>query len=226
MTPLPTSTSTSTSTSTTTTTTTTVRSPVLRGNPDELRQHLQSFFAAVGRQEIEIYNEFSLQHEFGLFLRTKTSDGAVKIQFERPAAFFGITNKLTKKEIDLACFRSPEKPLAAVEFKFPRAKQVPIRMFKYCQDEAFLEELVLKERRFERGYAVMAADNRDFYQGNRHAPDTIYSAFRNGTPLRGTINKPTGTYEPPVTLMREYKIEWQDVGGLPNLRYTMTIIAP
>lgn len=208
------------------TSTTTVRSPeVLRENPDELQQHIQAFFVAVGRQEIEIYNEFSLQHEFGLFLRTKMSDGGIKIQFERPAAFFGIRNKLTKKEIDLACFRSPDKPLAAVEFKFPRAKQVPIRMFKYCQDVAFLEELVLKEERFGYGYAVMAADNRDFYQGARHQPETIYSFFRDGTPLRGTIEKPTGTVESPVTLLQEYRIDWYDVVGMPGLRYTITKVS-
>jgi len=191
----------------------------------ELCQHIEQFFRAIGKQEIEIYNEFSLQHEFGLFLRKRMEDGRIKIQFERPAAFFGVSGRLTKKEIDLACFRSPNQPLAAVEFKFPRAGQVPIQMFKFCQDVAFLEELVLKERRFAYGVAVMAADNRDFYQGDRHPAGTIYSVFRDGAPLRGTIEKSTGTEEPPVTLLREYKVEWHEVGGTPGLRYTITTIA-
>jgi len=194
-------------------------------SPGELQKHIETFFVAVGRREIEIYNEFSLQHEFGIYLRARLGNGQIRIQFERPTTFFGIGSRLTKKEIDLACFQSPEKPLAAVEFKFPRAKQVPIRMFKYCQDVAFLEELVIKERRFGCGYAVMAADNRDFYQGSRHEQGTIYSIFRDGAPLRGTIEKSTGTEEPPVTLLREYKIEWHEVLGMPGLRYTMTTIA-
>ena len=193
-------------------------------NPEELHQHIETFFGAVGKREIDIYNEFSLQHEFGIFLRTRMGKAQVKIQFERPTRFFGIGSKLTKKEIDLACFQSPEKPLAAVEFKFPRGKQVPIRMFKYCQDVAFLEELVLKEQRFGCGCAVIAADNPDFYRGSRHQPGTIYSVFRDGAPLRGTIEKPTGTKEPPVTLLREYKIDWHDAGGMPGLRYAMITV--
>jgi len=194
------------------------------GDPDQLGRHIQAFFAAVGRQEIEIYNEFSLQHEFGVFLRTKMSDGAVKIQFERPAAFFGMRNKLTKKEIDLACYRSPDKPLAAVEFKFPRAGQVPIQMFKFCQDVAFLEELVIKEQCFNFGCAVIAADDGDFYRGSRHQPGAIYSIFRDGVPLRGTIEKSTGKEEPPITLLREYRVQWQDVGAASSLRYAMVTV--
>ncbi len=191
----------------------------------ELCQHIEQFFRAIARQEIEIYNEFSLQHEFGLFLRTRMEDGKIKIQFERPTSFFGISGRLTKKEIDLACFRSPNEPLAAVEFKFPRAGQVPIQMFKFCQDVAFLEELVLKEQRFGCGVAVMTANNRDFYQGDRHQPGTIYSIFRDGAAMRGTIEKPTGTEEPPVTLLSEYNINWHAAGGLPGLRYaTITVI--
>lgn len=190
----------------------------------EMEAQVHDFFRAVGRREVEIYNEFSLQHEFGIFLRTRLGNGIVKIQFERPAKFFGVANRLTKKEIDLACFQSPDTPFAAIEFKFPRAKQVPIRMFKYCQDVAFLEELVLKEQRFGCGLAVMAADNRDFYQGSRHQPGTIYSAFRDGAPLRGTIEKPTGIAELPVTLLREYKIDWHDATGMPDLRYAMITV--
>ena len=140
--------------------------------PSELNQHIRHFFDAVGRSEIEIYNEFSLQHEFGTWLRARIGDPQTRIQFERPARFFGVDRKLSKKEIDLACFTPPTVPLAAVEFKFPRAGQVPIQMFKFCQDVAFLEELVLKEKRFPFGCALFAAVDRRWNATNFRRPQS------------------------------------------------------
>ena len=189
--------------------------------PADLNRNVEQFFDAVGRREIEIYNEFSLQHEFGLWLRKQTDDSTTKIQFERPASFFGIGKKLTKKEIDLACFVSPANTQLAMEFKFPRAGQVPIQMFKFCQDVAFLEELVLKEKRFPFGCALFAADDPDFYRGTRHQPGTIYACFRDGAPLKGKIEKSTGKEEPPVVLLCEYRVEWQSVRSMSEMLFAV-----
>ena len=193
--------------------------------PDELRQHIETFFSAVGRREIDIYNEFSLQHEFGIWLREQAHHSDLKIQFERPASFFAVDGKLTKKEIDLACFAPPLVPIMVMEFKFPRAGQVPIQMFKFCQDVAFLEELVLREKRFPLGCALIAADDADFYRGSRHQAGTIYCCFRDGVPIRGMIEKSTGKEEPPVVLLGEYRIEWQAVQGLTDLRFAVVTVA-
>jgi len=193
--------------------------------PDQLRQHIEAFFSAVGRREIDIYNEFSLQHEFGIWLRSHAHHPETKIQFERPVRFFGVDGKLTKKEIDLACFQPPLVPIMVMEFKFPRAGQVPIQMFKFCQDVAFVEELVLKEKRFPLGCALIAADDAHFYRGNRHQAGTIYSCFRDGLPISGTIEKSTGKEEPPVVLKGEYRIEWQAVAGLNDLKYAAITVA-
>jgi len=46
-----------------------------------LRQLVDDFFLFVQSKSIEIYNEFSLQHELGIFLREKLPD--YRIQFER-----------------------------------------------------------------------------------------------------------------------------------------------
>jgi len=43
-------------------------------NVDDLRQHTGAFFDAVGRREIDIDNEFSLQHEFGVWLREREKE--------------------------------------------------------------------------------------------------------------------------------------------------------
>lgn len=189
--------------------------------PAEVEHLGKSFFSAVGCGEVEIYNEFSLQHEFGVWLRARIGDPTIKIQFERPASFFGIGKRLTKREIDLSCFTTPADTRLAMEFKFPRAGQAPIQMFKFCQDVAFLEELVLKEKRFPFGCALIVADDPDFYRGTRHQPNTIYASYRDGVPLKGRIEKSTGKEEPPVELLREYRIEWRPVQGAREMRYAL-----
>jgi hypothetical protein len=69
-------------------------------------QIIQEFVKKVASEEIEIYNEFSLQHELGSFLRAKEECTAIKIQFERPISFFGNfeKNNFIKKEIDIVIF--------------------------------------------------------------------------------------------------------------------------
>ena len=55
----------------------------------------------VERNQVEVYNEFSLQHELGVFLRNRLD--AYKVQFERNTKFFGISNTI-KHEIDIVVF--------------------------------------------------------------------------------------------------------------------------
>lgn len=53
-----------------------------------LKHLLYEFMHLVADEQVEIYNEFSLQHELGLFLRTRLP--GYKVQFERNTKFFGI----------------------------------------------------------------------------------------------------------------------------------------
>jgi hypothetical protein len=109
------------------------------------------------------YNEFSLQHEFGEYLRSVVARDEHSVQFERPTDFFGIpSDQLLKKEIDVSIFSQDRIFKAAVELKFPRSGQYPEQMFSACKDVAFLEQLV--ERGFDGRLFVMAADDRLFYQ--------------------------------------------------------------
>lgn len=50
---------------------------------------LEEFADLIRNEEVEVYNEFSLQHELGIFLRAKLTGN--KVQFERNTKFFGIT---------------------------------------------------------------------------------------------------------------------------------------
>lgn len=52
----------------------------------QLNNAINEFAQAIGRGEINIYNEFSLQHELGIFLRTKIS--GCKVEFERNVSYF------------------------------------------------------------------------------------------------------------------------------------------
>lgn len=64
--------------------------------------------------QVEVYNEFSLQHELGIFLRAQLPD--YKVQFERNTKFFGISGTI-KHEIDIVVFNDKES--YAVELKYP-----------------------------------------------------------------------------------------------------------
>ena len=124
-----------------------------------MNEQITEFFGRVAQGRIDIYNEFSLQHELGYFLRANVRND-VLIQFERRASFFGIKTKLTKKEIDIALFHSNQEHKVAIELKYPRNGQHPEQMFKACQDIAFLEELCAEG--FDRGFFVMVADDPPF----------------------------------------------------------------
>src|SRR3989338_2335071 len=101
---------------------------------------VKQFAEAVSRRQIEIYNEFSLQHELGIFLRTDLPQE--KVQFERDVLFFFRPGEFIKKEIDISVF-SPDKSKLhyAIELKFPRNGQYPEQMFSFCKDILFAEQL-------------------------------------------------------------------------------------
>ena len=155
----------------------------------------------------EIYNEFSLQHEFGIFLREKNV--AELVQFERNVSKFWLprSSSFTKKEIDVTCFdESPTELRLAVELKYPRAGQFPEQMFSFCKDIAFLEEI--KAAGFSRCLFLAVVEQRPFYSGNSYG---IYSYFRGGQPLHGKIRKPTGSKDKEVTIRGTYVIRWKDL---------------
>lgn len=184
----------------------------------QLDSFVERFFSTVNSGAIEIYNEFSLQHEFGVYLRSALPQTEYKVQFERPAAWFGVSSlHLPKKEIDIAVFRSEGNYKVAIELKFPRNGQYPEQMFKGCQDLLFLEQLVATG--FNSGLFVMAADDRLFWEGKDR--EGLYSCFRAGKPITGFISKPTGTKDESVTLKGSYIPRWHDAG--PVRYFSLTI---
>lgn len=186
---------------------------------EDLTGFIDAFFEAVGRGDVEIYNEFSLQHELGCFLRSSLAPDH-KVQFERPVTFFGLRRADTlKKEIDISVIGSELRETVAIELKFPRSGQYPEQMFAACQDIGFLEDLV--RGGFNRGYFVMAADDPLFFSGGGEGG--LYGCFRAGLPIAGDLCKPTGARDKSVRLAGEYRIRWQQAR---LVRYACVTVSP
>lgn len=173
-----------------------------------LDQHIADFIKAVGAGSIEIYNEFSLQHELGVFLRRALP--ACKIQFERNVSHFALAKGgFGKKEIDIAVTAGDSgAKLSAIELKYPRNGQIPESMFSFCKDIAFLEQLVAAG--FPSASFLAVVDDPLFYSGNG---DGIYGLFRERKAITGTITKPTGAKDMHVTIRGSYRAEWLPVSG-------------
>ena len=180
--------------------------------------YIDEFFAAVADKSLEIYNEFSLQHELGIHLRSRLSS-TEKVQFERPVDYFGLSRAgMPKSEIDISIFTPDQSVKTAVELKFPRNGQYPEQMFAACVDVAFLERLVLGG--FCAGWFVMTVDDPRFYSGA--CDQAPYSYFRGGRTLTGTVQKPTGKENRSISLAGAYRIEWRSAGPVHYARVAVS----
>lgn len=172
-----------------------------------LHQLINDFWQFTVANDLELYNEFSLQHELGIFLRNRLS--GYKIQFERNVSYFGIYGNVTiKKEIDITIFNHEKTELYAIELKYPRNGQYPEQMYAFTKDILFMEQL--KENGFTQTCAVALVEERPYYEGSQ--ADGIYQYFRGGVPVSGTIYKPTGMTKgiEHIDINGSYKIEWHE----------------
>lgn len=156
----------------------------------------------------DIYNEISLQHELGVFLRGRLPN--YKVRFERNVThFFESKSSFTKREIDLSVFSPDRSDLKyAIELKYPRNGQHPEQMFSFCKDVVFAEEL--SDAGFTAACLVIFAEDHLFYEGPQ---DGIYGYFRGGRPIHGRIQKPTGKKDAEVVVRGSYSVRWQPISG-------------
>lgn len=175
----------------------------------DLSALVAKFVHAIGADSTDIHNEFSLQHEFGMFLRSALP--TFKVQFERNVSYFApAKTAFTKREIDIVVF-SPDKTdlRYAIELKYPRNGQYPEQMFSFCKDIAFAEEL--KAAGFARAALLIFADDRLFFAGP--SDKVIYSYFRAARPITGRIEKPTGDSNNHVQIEGSYVVSWHPVSS-------------
>lgn len=175
----------------------------------DLKRLIAKFFSYAEMESIEIYNEFSFQHELGIFLR-KELDG-YKIQFERNVSYFSIYSKTTKKEIDISIFNNDKTEKYAIELKHPLNGQYPEQMYSFVKDIKFMEEL--KENGFKKNAVVTLVSDRPFYQGQKN--DGIYKYFREEYKVYGDIFKPTGAKKGKefISIKGDYSFAWQSLNG-------------
>ena len=146
-------------------------------------KHLEQFFEYITAHNIEVYNEFSFQHELGIFLRMTLPQ--YKVQFERNVSYFGISNTV-KKEIDISIVGDEDRH--AVELKYPTNGQYPEQLYSFAKDIKFMEQL--KEQGFTKTFSVALVRDRPFYEGKDNSG--VYDYFRGSKVVQGRIYKPTG----------------------------------
>lgn len=177
------------------------------GSRSEISALVSDFAKLIASGEVEIYNEFSLQHELGIYLRYSKPEW--KLRFEKNvSSFFGTGTNFAKREIDISISTVDGKLIQAIELKFPRNGQYPEQMFSFCKDIAFAEEL--HQAGFLNATFVVFAEDPLFYSGT---VDGIYRFFRSQSVLTGRVEKPTGKRDQEVVLRGAYRIRWQPVVG-------------
>jgi hypothetical protein len=184
----------------------------------DFQSFIPTFINLIGSNTIEIYNEFSLQHELGIILRSQLPTGW-KLQFERHISYFGIQpQNCLKREIDIVVYEPSQHLKFAFELKFPTNGQYPEQMFKCCQDICFLEQLVANG--FSGGYFLILADDHNFFEGDMPSP--IYPYFRAGKPIHGLIQKPTGDKCMSTIINGTYTISWKPLKH--NMKYAFIVL--
>ena len=179
-----------------------------------------------------VYNEFSLQHELGIYLRDELlkRDEDYRVQFERNI------NKLQgkkvsniKKEMDIYIYnKSDANEKYAIELKFPRNKQYPEQMYSFVKDIRFMED-VKYNAGAKKTFVITLVDDPNFYSPNSTIGG-IYNYFR-GNNYKGKnlikknqrIYKPTGKHKNIDYVeveKNDYQIEWKPIiGADPKYRY-------
>lgn len=176
---------------------------------DKIYDNIIKFLYEIQENKIEIYNEFSLQHELGIFLRNTLNDD-LKVQFERNVEFFfNNKNGFTKKEIDISIYNKDFLNKFSIELKFPRNGKYPEEMFSICKDIKFLEELKFKG--FSSCYSLTIVEDKNFYISNKNEKEKIYKYFRNNFNLNGEIVKPTGKKDEVLTIEGNYSLVWKNL---------------
>lgn len=190
-----------------------------------MRHFLESFMQQVLDGVIEVYNESSLQHELGLYLREQLEDS--KVQFERNCRFFFPTLKeafkSSKKEIDISIFRGDQNKqlLAAIELKFPNNGRHPESIYDFIRDISFCECLV--NSGFPKAFCIIYVEDSLFWEGRDIKG--IYRFFRDPENhlIAGRIHKPTGSKPHEIHISSTYKIKW--ITGQRG-RYALLEIVP
>ena len=181
----------------------------------------------------EIYNEFSLQHELGIYLREKLGEN-YKVLFEKNICWIpqtAVNEDWCKKEIDITVMKksgSEWKPSFAIELKFPQNGAYPKRMFQFIEDMQFMEQAI-DCCNFESTYCIALVHDVKFFSDKDGKIENtgIYGYFRKQSTIPANEEIPwpinDGKNES-IALTREHKISWEEINGNSNLKYYIDAI--
>ena len=112
-----------------------------------------------------IYNEFSLQHELGSFLREILKKYNYKIKFEANLKKdYNVDS--CKSECDILILNQDGKPEYAIELKYLTDDCAePRRMFQCIEDMIFMKDAVNQNKSFIKTFCVVITENSRFYKG-------------------------------------------------------------
>ena len=200
----------------------------------------------------KIYNEFSLQHELGIFLRDeiKKLDPNFKVQFERNVKDFysdiRYDDKLledgdfVKHEMDIVIFKDFEENSEkyAIELKFPTNGAYPKRMYQFIEDIQFMEENWRKKKKKKTYCLALIFDKAEGYlfrewgkNSGKKSDNPIYQFFRGESkPDLGPrdftnkhkIDKTTHEFQK-LKVIGSYPIKWIPIGSTGYHYYLIEI---
>lgn len=134
--------------------------------------HIIEFIESLKDGQIELYNEYGLQHELGYFLRQKK----IKVKFEYNINLLDIDVPIPlKKEMDL--FFEENKKKYLIELKFPTKGAFPLNMTQSIKDIFFIQQLI-DTGLINKGYFLFFTKQPQYLDG--YDSDKIYSYFRKG----------------------------------------------
>ncbi len=169
------------------------------------------FLNTIEPKAIEIYNEFSLQHELGIYLRNYLPN--YKVQFERNISYFFDKAQTIKKEIDIVIFDNNKTEKYAIEIKYPRKAAYSRRLYSFVKDIKFMEEL--KNLGFTETYCLTLVEQAPFYSGKNN--QGIYKYFRDEHKVYGNIKNPitnpNDKNPPSISIDGIYPIIWKNLDG-------------
>lgn len=182
-----------------------------------------------------VYNEFSLQHELGLYLRKNFKEENVIVLFEKNVKSFTGGEKFKnweKYEIDIVIIDKKTDNKYAIELKFPINGQYPEQMFQFIKDIRFMEQ-VKEYINFNETYCLTLVNDSSFYSDTSEKNKKIetnngkiYKYFRNnknetiGTqeiydPVQHSKQK--GRYK--ISTKGKYNVEWKQIKNNRKLKY-------
>lgn len=177
----------------------------------------------------KIYNEMSLQHELGIYLRDKLESQGFRVDFERNAKKFKLSGEDTfkKHEIDIVIYNDTDNDTGkkyAIELKYQFEKNVAYNraLYSFVQDIEFMEQV--KKGGFDETFCLVVTDNPYIYENpksTRESKDTIYQYFRTYgydekdiKPIHGNIIKYLKNSDPTTYhIDGSYPIKWYQVNN-------------